>query len=105
LKSKIDISAEQYSVVKSILAQYVSANMRVWVFGSRVKLMSKPYSDLDIALEMLDKSSVPQEIVNQLEYAFEESDLPWKVDIVDLNSISAVFRDIINKDKILFEGL
>lgn len=32
---------------------------------------------------------------------FSESDLPWKVDLVDWWSISEAFRAIIDRDKVL----
>ena len=34
---------------------------------------------------------------------FSESDLPWKVDIVDWASTSDVFREVIMRDKIVVQ--
>ncbi len=36
--------------------------------------------------------------------AFEESDLPYKVDLVDLQSVSEPFKAIIERDKVPLPG-
>ncbi len=55
----------------------------------------KPYSDLDLAV-MTDKP-LSLEVHANLKDAFSESDLPWKVDIVDWALTSEQFRKIIQK--------
>nr|WP_228518410.1 MULTISPECIES: nucleotidyltransferase domain-containing protein [unclassified Gluconobacter] len=53
----------------------------VRAFGSRVTGKAKPFSDLDLAV--MGDGPLPLETRARLEEAFSESDLPWKVDILD----------------------
>ena len=42
----IDLSVNQLAIVQKILAKQLPTT-KVWVFGSRIKGTTKPYSDLD----------------------------------------------------------
>jgi len=92
----IDIKPEHLAIVKEILLKYLPDNTEVWVFGSRVKGTAKPASDLDIAIDA-GRKLTPDELFF-LNDAFDESDLPYRVDVVDLQAISSTFKDIIWKD-------
>jgi NADH dehydrogenase FAD-containing subunit len=45
----IDISTENWRIVRDILQRYVP-DREVWAFGSRAKWTAKEFSDLDIAI-------------------------------------------------------
>lgn len=51
------------------------------------------FSDLDLVL--IDSKPLPLSIRAELNHAFSESDLPWKVDLVDWHSISPEFQKVI----------
>ena len=90
------IKPHELEIVKSILRKYLP-EYEVWAFGSRVHGRSlKKFSDLDLVV-------ITDESVNSITYAdikeaFSESDLPFKVDIVDWSKITDNFREIIKKD-------
>lgn len=88
----IRLTAIERKIVCSILQQYVP-EYEVWAFGSRVKGNAKPYSDLDLAV--ITKQPLSLETHANLVDAFSESDLSWKVDIVDWAATSENFRQII----------
>ncbi|MCQ9328571.1 nucleotidyltransferase family protein [Pelistega suis] len=90
----LHLSEQELFIVKSILQQHIPY-ATVWAFGSRVNGHHKPYSDLDLAV-MTDKP-LSLEVHANLKDAFSESDLPWKVDIVDWALTSEQFRKIIQK--------
>jgi len=69
----------------------------VYLFGSRVNGKSVKYSDVDIALDNQGQP-VPDSIKSELVSLFEKSTLPYNVDIIDINSVSPVFRAKIEKD-------
>ena len=78
---------------------YQTVSVYVWAFGSRVTGKAKKFSDLDLCIQAegplgLDRSSALAE-------AFAESDLPWKVDIVDWATTSESFRKIIVQHRVL----
>lgn len=93
----IDVSIEQYQILIALLKQYLP-NTEVWAYGSRVKGTAKPYSDLDlVALTSSDQ----QPTLFELKEAFEESDLPFRVDLFSWDEIPEQFKENIKKDKVL----
>lgn len=98
---QIDLNPTHRDIVCDILNRLVP-HYDVWAFGSRVTGKAKPYSDLDIAIitqQPLDLSTSAA-----LAEAFAESDLPYKVDVVDWAITSAAFRKIINAGKFVLQN-
>jgi type I restriction enzyme S subunit len=96
----IDIRPADWTIVKRILARHVPAS-EVWAFGSRAKRTAKPYSDLDLAV--ISPEPLPASITAALADDFAESDLPWKIDVVDWATTSDALKTIINRDKIVIQ--
>lgn len=95
--NRLDIAPEYMAIVQAVLQKNVPQRT-VWAFGSRVKGTAKPYSDLDLAV-------VGDTPLSWMELAgladdFSNSDLPWKVDIVDWANTSEEFRKVILARKI-----
>ncbi len=83
---------ERYlKIVKEILAKYP---YNFYAFGSRVKGNSRKFSDLDICF----MENIPWNIWAHIDEDFEESDLPFKVDVIDFNRCSENFQNLIRKD-------
>lgn len=93
---KIDIRPEDHKIVLIILRAYLPATASVFVFGSRAVGKTKRASDLDLAIDVGGPLSQIQS--SNLAQAFEESDLPYKVDIVDLCQVTETFKNLIVKD-------
>ncbi len=89
------IDERDLEIVKGILNEFIP-NVEVRAFGSRVKGTNRAFSDLDIAL--LDSQKVDLKIISLLKEAFDESDLPFRVDVVDYMRVQASFRKIIDYD-------
>lgn len=100
MTEQIDITPEERAIVLRILNEIVP-DREVRAFGSRVTGKAKPFSDLDLAI-MGDKP-LSLEIRARLEEAFSESDLPWKVDILDQFSSDQAFQGLINPVSIFLE--
>lgn len=90
----LTLTEQELQIVKNILQQYVP-EYPVWAFGSRVKNSAKPYSDLDLAI--ITDRPLSLAVRADLTAAFSESDLPWKVDIVDWAITDERFREIIRE--------
>lgn len=97
----IDISAAQWDIVRRILQQRVQQHA-VWAFGSRAKWGAKPYSDFDLAI--IADQPLDWSVSAALADDFSESDLPFKVDIVDWATTSEVFHKIIEADKVVLQA-
>ena len=89
----ISVSSKEFEIIKNILNSYIKKG-KVYAFGSRYKNNNRKFSDFDIAIDMGEKLSF--EFLNILKDAFEESDLPYRVDIIDYNNISDKFKKIID---------
>jgi predicted nucleotidyltransferase len=79
------------NIVQQILAKYPYT---FYAFGSRTKGTQRPLSDLDICF----KEDIPWNIRAHIDEDFEESDLPFTVDIIDWNTCSPDFQARIAKD-------
>ncbi len=91
---KTDKEAEKWAIreakniTKRILADtHVVARL----FGSRSAGTPRRFSDIDIALETKGKP-VPAEIMDQLSESFEQSLIPFKVDLVDMHTVSPAVK-------------
>lgn len=93
-KKMINASNEELIIIKNILKKYCS-NCEVRVFGSRITNKFKKFSDIDIAL--VSKTKIDLATLSLIKSDFEESNLPYRVDILDWNMITPEFQKIIEK--------
>jgi predicted nucleotidyltransferase len=96
MDNNLSISLLHLTIVKEILKAYLPSNAKVWVFGSRATNKVNRNSDLDLAID----KPLKLQLLYGLEYAFEESDLPYSVDIVDVNTTSTTFLEVIKNSMI-----
>ncbi len=104
MKTPLHIRSDHLTIVQHILDKHLPPSTTVWFFGSRVKGNVKKYSDLDLAIDANGKT-LPSDIMIDLAADFEESDLPFKVDILDWNTISESFKETIKNDRVLMTNV
>lgn len=97
----LDLRPDHWAIVRSILRQHVP-DRKVLAFGSRATWTAKNYSDLDLAV--LGDEPLTLDVSSALAEAFSESDLPFKVDIVDWARIDDSFRNIIRRDGLTLQN-
>jgi type I restriction enzyme S subunit len=88
----ISVAPQEWAIVQGILKDIVP-HRTVWAFGSRARFAAKPYSDLDLAV--VGAAPLSLEVSARLHEAFTQSDLPYKVDVVDWASTSPEFQTLI----------
>ena len=93
----IDIRPDHLRIVRDVLHRRLPTGVKVWVFGSRASWTTKDSSDLDLALE--GDTDIPRRRLSELEAAFEDSELPYTVDVVDLRRISERFRRVVTRQR------
>lgn len=98
MTATLALTAAEESLVRAILARHLPAGVRAYVFGSRAGGVTKAWSDLDLALA--GDGPLPLALLAELAEAFDESALPWKVDLVDRSAVSAAFGRIIDESAI-----
>ena len=87
------ISQKAEEEIKRIVFRFLSpSEYKVFIFGSRIVGKAKKYSDYDIGI--IGKKAVPWKILTLIEEDLEESDLPYKVDIVDFSLVSSNFKKV-----------
>ena len=101
LPPPIDVSEADWQIVQGILRSHVP-DCTVWAFGSRATGHAKPYSDLDLAIS--GDKPLGIDLTAQLTEAFAESDLPYKVDIVDWVTASERFRKAVERDRVVVQA-
>jgi predicted nucleotidyltransferase len=97
----IDLRPRDLDCVLRILAAHVP-DREVWAFGSRVSGTAKDFSDLDLVI--LDDEPISTVVLANLHEAFRESDLPFKVDVIDWAVTQEHFRRIIEREYIVLSG-
>ncbi len=98
-KDKVLVTAQEWNIVTGILAE-VLPERRVWAFGSRATgVRLKKHSDLDLAVE----GKLTWEERAKLSEAFDESLLPFKVDVVESEMVEAGFPARVEKDLLIVQ--
>jgi len=94
---QINIESKYLELVKNIIKSVLQdENLKIYVFGSRATGKAKQYSDLDIALK--SDSKIDSNKMSKIATELEDTTIPYKVDIIDLNDISEAFKNCIVKD-------
>ena len=96
----IDLDPGQLETVAAILADLVPF-AEVRAFGSRVKGTATAHSDLDLAI--VATAPLPLATLGNLLEAFQESPLPFTVDIVDCHAITPEFRQLIDRQFVVVQ--
>ena len=84
----IDIDTRERATIERLLHRYLPG-IEVWAYGSRVRWNARPQSDLDLVA-----FAPPQQraVVLQLREAFEESSLPFSVDLLIWDDLPESFH-------------
>lgn len=87
----LDLTLPQKTMVCAIVDAHLE-RQRVRVFGSRARQAAKPFSDLDL---LVLGAPLDAQLRGALEEAFDESDLPFRVDVAEAARLSPEFRALI----------
>ena len=90
----IDITAGQRKTILALLERHLPAT-EAWVYGSRAKWTSRPQSDLDL---VVFATPGQRHGVGNLREAFEESNLPFRVDLFVWDEVPEAFREQIEAE-------
>ena len=93
----LDLTGDQLRIISSVLSAQVPG-AEAWAFGSRVKGTARPYSDLDITIAATEPLSLLAK--GLLKSAFEESDLPFRVECLDWHTLSEEFKNVIKDQRV-----
>lgn len=94
----LDVRADHLAMIQAVLRHHVP-DREVWAFGSRVKGSARPTSDLDLCI--LGETSVGFTVLGRLMDGFSESNVPYKVDVIEWATIGPEFRDVVCEEKVV----
>jgi len=89
------LTPEDEKIVMGIIFE-LAPDCEVYAFGSRAMGTNKETSDLDLAFALPGGARLPFDRLGDIKYAFSESDLIFRVDVLDCNSVEQYFREIID---------
>ena len=88
LEQAIDVTAEQRKAILALLNRHLP-NTTAWVYGSRAKWTARPRSDLDMVVFATPEQT---DRISELKEAFEQSNLPFRVDLFVWDAVPEQFR-------------
>ncbi len=77
-------------------------DVRVYLFGSSVTGRVRGSSDIDVAVDPLH--ALPSALLAELRERFEESEVPYDVDVVDLSVASPELRARVEREGLSWRG-
>ncbi len=96
---KFGLTEKEFSTLNTLLLTPMrSKGAEIWIFGSRARGDHKKFSDIDILYD--SKSQELSYDVSCMKESLEDSDLPYKVDIVDLKYLADSYKTSVLKDRI-----
>jgi len=89
----IAVSPAEMEIILTIIKKHVP-DCDVLAFGSRFKGTHSESSDLDLAI--VGKSKLGLSLIGSISEDFMESDIPFKVSVLDYHTVSPAFKEIID---------
>lgn len=90
----VSIEKKHLEILKSILQKY---SYTFYAYGSRVTDKNRKYSDLDLCY----REKIPRKVISDIQEELEESDLPFRVDLVYWDDMPGGFQKLIEKDLVV----
>ncbi len=97
LNNAIDITAAQRKIILALLRKHLP-NTTAWVYGSRATWNARPQSDLDM---VVFATPAQERGVSDLRDAFEESALPFRVDLFVWDAVPESFHKQIEAEHVV----
>ena len=97
LNRDCDIDAAQRKTVLALLERHLP-NTAAWAYGSRAQWTARPQSDLDMVVFASPEQNGQ---VSHLREAFEESNLPFRVDLFVWDAVPEKFRKQIEAEHVV----
>jgi uncharacterized protein len=85
---------------KLVINPLKNSGFKIWIFGSRARGDHRPYSDIDLLYQFPEQSTDFSRLISRLKEELEESSLPYKVDLVDINDLAESYKQNILRDRV-----
>jgi predicted nucleotidyltransferase len=96
------LTTEELQLLKTIvLIPLKKRGAKVYIFGSRACGKHHPFSDIDLLFEQNPNNLFSISEISEIRENLENSELPFKVDLVDSFDLAKSYIAKIDKEKIL----
>ncbi len=79
------------------MTKYLDATTRIFIFGSSI--IQSEFHDIDVGI--ID-GNTGKNMLYKIQEELENSTIPYKVDIIDFNTVDTKFREKVLREKILW---
>ena len=91
---KFGLNEEQYNFIQNnVVQKFESKGSEVFVFGSRAKGGHTNYSDLDLLIRSVEASIQLKKLKSEIEEFLENSNFPFKVELVFENEVAESYQE------------
>ncbi|BBP44854.1 hypothetical protein THMIRHAS_02270 [Thiosulfatimonas sediminis] len=90
----LQLSDSELQEVLKTLTPFLPEESKVFAYGSRTKGTARDYSDLDLAIQA--RNPLPLVTLFKIRDAFEFSELPFRVDVHNLDELSDSIKNSTN---------
>jgi len=90
----------QETMIQLLTVLFPSA--KIYLFGSRARGDHTERSDIDIAIDLGREMEIRE--IAKARGVLEGLNLPWKIDVVDMRSISDVMKECVLKEGIIWKS-
>lgn len=89
----VNLNPKYIKFITSTLQKHLNKDTyRYFIFGSHATGSNRKYSDIDIGI--VGKMPVELHTLSHIKGAMEESDIPYRVDIVDFSKVDSKFKKV-----------
>ena len=101
MKTKVEIDSEAKNKLVGILS-VLFPDAKIYLFGSRARGTATEFSDIDIALD--EGKTIDRLRIGEAVAMLNESNIPYKIEIVDMHELPEAMVQQIKKDGILWKA-
>ena len=83
-----------------VIAPLKKKNAEIFLFGSRARSQHKKFSDVDLVYISCSEQAIPNHMIYQITSELEESDFPYKLDLVKYEELATSYKKNIELEKI-----
>lgn len=92
------LTPEEWKLLDTLAIEKLKTHgCTVWIFGSRSRGDHKPFSDVDLLYSAT--ATLPKGLIYDLKSTLEESDLPFKVDLVNVADLAESYKPSVLRDR------
>jgi predicted nucleotidyltransferase len=100
---KFGLSEKEWAMVMDLVVKPLqNQGCKVFIFGSRARGDHKKFSDLDLLYESAKPLSLGK--IGVIQSNIEESNLPIKVDLVNLEELANSYKENVLRDRTLIKA-